>query len=379
MKFAAALSEHPLATHATGEVLGQILESLGEGCELACVFVTAAHGGAIEDITQTVRRVLRPRTLIAVTAVSVLGGRREVEEQSGVALWATELDSAVQPVRLEAVRTTEGVVVGGLPEDIEAGSTLLLLADPFSLPVDGLLEHWAGTRPGVIVVGGLASAARGPGGNRLVLDGGVYTDGAVGVILPPAVGASVVVSQGCRPIGEPMIVTRAERQVMYELAGQPALARLLALLESLGEEERELAEHGIHLGRVIDESKVSFDRGDFLIRNVLGGDREAGSVAVGDEVPVGSTVQFQVRDASSADEDLRALLSGRQAAGALVFTCNGRGIGLFGRPDHDAEVVSEHVEGRAVGGMFCAGELGPVGSRSFLHGFTASVLLFAGR
>lgn len=379
MKFAAALSEHPLATHATGEVLGQVLESLGERCDLACVFVTAAHAGALEDITETVRRVLRTGTLIAVTAVSVLGGTREVEEQPGVTLWAADFDTRVQPVRLEAQRISEGVVVAGLPEGIEAGSTLVLLADPFSLPVDGLLDHWASSRPGLTVVGGLASAARGPGGNRLVLDGATYSDGAVGVLLPPGVGTSVVVSQGCRPIGDPMIVTRAQRQVMYELAGQPALARLLGVLESLGAEERELAARGIHLGRVIDERKVSFERGDFLIRNVLGGDRESGSVAVGDEVPVGSTVQFQVRDAASADEDLRALLSGQHAASALVFTCNGRGTNLFGRPDHDAEVVSEHVEGHAVGGMFCAGELGPIGSRSFLHGFTASVLLFSGR
>ena len=117
--------------------------------------------------------------------------------------------------------------------------------------------------------------------------------------------------------------------------------------------------------------------GDFLVRNVLGADRAAGAVAVGDEVPVGATVQFQVRDAASADEDLRSLLAGHDAAGALVFTCNGRGTHLFGRPDHDAEVISDHVGSGAVGGMFCAGELGPVGGRSFLHGFTASVLLFS--
>jgi small ligand-binding sensory domain FIST len=173
-----------------------------------------------------------------------------------------------------------------------------------------------------------------------------------------------------------MTVTRAEGQVVYELAGRPALERLVELLGALSEEDRALAQQGIHLGHVIDEHKLEFERGDFLVRNVLGGDREAGAIAVGGDVELGATVQFQVRDAASADEDLVELMSGQHAAGALVFTCNGRGMRLFGAPDHDAEVINAHVDGGATAGMFCAGELGPVGSRSFLHGFTASVLLF---
>jgi small ligand-binding sensory domain FIST len=127
---------------------------------------------------------------------------------------------------------------------------------------------------------------------------------------------------------------------------------------------------------VIDEHKSAFERGDFLVRNVIGGDREVGALAVGDDVELGDVVQFQVRDATSADEDLRLLLDGHDADGALVFTCNGRGRRLFGHPDHDAEVVARSIDSHAVAGMFCAGEIGPVGRRSFLHGFTASVALF---
>ena len=171
-------------------------------------------------------------------------------------------------------------------------------------------------------------------------------------------------------------MTRAERNVLYELAGRPALDRLMELVGSLDDHERALAARGLHIGRVIDEHRMDFGRGDFLIRGVLGGDREAGAVAVGDEVEVGATVQFQVRDAASADEDLRELMAGRAAAGALVFTCNGRGSALFGVPDHDAEVVSESLALAPVAGMFCAGELGPVGGRNFVHGFTASIALF---
>jgi small ligand-binding sensory domain FIST len=215
-----------------------------------------------------------------------------------------------------------------------------------------------------------------PGGNRLVVDDRILTDGAVGAYLGPGVDVTSVVSQGCRPVGDPFVITRAEGNIVYELAGKPALERLQDVARALDEDDRQLLSQGVHLGRVIDESKTTFGPGDFLVRNVLGGDPSNGAIAVGDLVEVGSTAQFQVRDAASADADLRHLLDGRHADAALVFTCNGRGTRLFGRPDHDAEAVAEEFPGAAVAGMFCAGELGPVGRKNFLHGFTASVVLF---
>ena len=217
------------------------------------------------------------------------------------------------PVRFDPNPSSVGTTVRGLPASMAGDTTprtLLLVADPFSTPVDGFLESAPETYPGLRVVGGLASAARGPGGNRLVLDDQVFTDGAVGVLLAPEDGANAVVSQGCRPIGQPLTVTKSEGRVIYELAGRPALERLVELLEKLEPDDRALAQQGIHLGRVIDEHKADFGRGDFLIRTVLGGDREVGAIAVGDEIEVGATVQFQVRDAVSADEDLRELLTG---------------------------------------------------------------------
>ena len=377
-EFAAALSEHPLATQAVGEVCGAVLEALGEGPppDLAVLFATAPHTGVMAEIAGTVRSVLEPAALIGTTAVSVVGGAREVEETSAVSLWAARLPEPVVPVRLEAHQTESGWLLGGLPAG--AGDelpTLLLLADPFTFPTDAFVLSAAERYPGLRVIGGMSSAARGPGGNRLVLDGALHSDGSVGVLLPRSVTASTVVSQGCRPIGDPMIVTKAERNIVYELAGQSALERLVGLLEHLSEDERGLAQRGLHLGVVIDEHKLEFGRGDFLVRNVLGADRGVGAIAVGDEVEVGATVQFQVRDAASADDDLRELLGGKRASGALLFTCNGRGMHLFGQPDHDATLLSAAVPGGAVAGMFCAGEIGPVGGRSFLHGFTASVLL----
>ena len=185
-----------------------------------------------------------------------------------------------------------------------------------------------------------------------------------------------VVSQGCRPIGKPFTVTRADRNLVVELGGQPALRRLEELAAGATESDRELLRRGLQVGLVVDEHKVDFERGDFLVRSVLGADPDVGSIAVGDQIDVGQTLQFQVRDGAAADEDLRALLGSHSAAGALVFTCNGRGRHLFGVPDHDSGVIAEILGAVPAAGAFCAGELGPVGGRNFVHGFTASLALF---
>jgi len=197
----------------------------------------------------------------------------------------------------------------------------------------------------------------------------------VGVFLE-GVDVETVVSQGCRPIGDAFVVTRAERNFVEELGGKPAMARLQELAANATDDERELLQRGLHMGLVVDEHKAEFVRGDFLVRNVLGADQESGAVAVGDRVSVGQTVQFHVRDAAAADEDLREMLAGVDARAALVFTCNGRGRHLFGVPDHDAGLVDQLLGPIPAAGAFCAGEIGPVGGRNFLHGFTASLALF---
>ena len=116
------------------------------------------------------------------------------------------------------------------------------------------------------------------------------------------------------------------------------------------------------------------------MRGLLGADEDSGALAIGEPVRVGQTLRFHVRDARSADEDLRlglaGALEGSAAAGALLFTCNGRGTNMFPAPDHDAHAVAKALGGDAVGGFFCAGEIGPVGGKPFLHGFTATLAIF---
>jgi small ligand-binding sensory domain FIST len=375
MRCVTALSQHPIAAEATAEVVGQVLErDLGRR-DLVVLFCSAHHLDSFSAITSTVRSLLEPGRLVGATAQGIVGGEREVEDGPALSLWAADLGAVPPPVRLTAASTSAGVALQGLPPEAQSSDqTVMLMADPFSLPMAEVLDVFAAGDEPTPVLGGLVSAAMTPGGNRLALDDEVFADGAVGAVLDATTTA--VVSQGCRPVGSPMIVTQAEGNQVIELAGKSALSRLEQLATSIAPEERALLANGVHLGVVADEHQAAFGRGDFLVRSVMGADRGRGALSVGSLLEVGTTVQFHVRDASSADDDLRALLTGHHADGALLFTCNGRGRELFGTPDHDAGLVADVTRDGAVAGMFCAGEVGPVGGRSFLHGFTACVLLF---
>lgn len=381
-RFAGGMSRHPLPAVAAGEVAGELLDALGhEDPDLLCCFASAHHLEAFDDIVSSVRELLDPGTLVAQTASSIVGGPREVEDEPALAAFAARLpQSTVRPVGLELTTRGDAAAIAGWPEDVSAararGETLLLLADPFSFPADAFLRALDQGAPDLAVIGGLASAARGRGGNRLALDGEVRHEGAVGAFLS-GVEVRTVVSQGCRPVGQPFVVTAADGNVIAELAGRPALARLRETAETSSERDRDLLRRGLHLGIVVDEQRDHFDRGDFLIRNVVGVDAAKGSLAVGDVVDVGRTVQFHVRDAVAADEDLREMVAGiDEAGGALLFTCNGRGRNLFDAPDHDAGLVDRLLGPLPLAGCFCAGEIGPVGGRNFLHGFTASLAIF---
>jgi small ligand-binding sensory domain FIST len=374
--FAQGLSEHPIPSQAVGEAVGQVLDGLGdERPDLVMLFASPHHIGAMEDIASSIRGLLDPTVLLGGSAGAVIGGGREVEDSPALSLFAARLPATLlTPVRLEVVPTPDGPSLVGWPDHPDG--TMLLLADPFTFPADAFLDRVNEDLPKLQIIGGLASAAMQPGGNRLVLDDQITDSGAVVVVLSGGVEIRTVVSQGCRPVGKPYVVTRSDRNFILELGGKSALQRLQETATAANDEERELMRRGLQIGCVVDETRLEFTRGDFLVRGVVGADQRSGAIAVGDNVPVGRTVQFQVRDAGSADEDLRDLLTSAEADAAILFTCNGRGQRLFGEADHDAGVVDQLLGPLPLAGCFCAGELGPVGTRNFLHGFTASLALF---
>jgi small ligand-binding sensory domain FIST len=283
----------------------------------------------------------------------------------------------VETFDLQFVRAGDGGVLAGYPIAAQGGP-FLVMGDPFTFPMDHLLAYVNDRLPGTTVMGGMASGGLEPGQTRLFLDDRVLDQGAVGARLP-GVRIQSLVSKGCRPVGSVYTVTRAEGNVIHELGGQPPLERIQEMVARLDPGERILVQQGLHIGWVIDPYKSEPVRGDFLVRGVIGTDPESGAIAVGDQIEVGEAVQFHVRDAVTADEDLRELLGHSDAAttlGALLFTCNGRGTRLFDHPDHDAALVSDVLGAPPIAGFNCAGEIGPVGGRNFLHGFTASIALF---
>jgi small ligand-binding sensory domain FIST len=354
----------------------------GAPADLVAVFAASDNLDSVEDGLAAVEARLGSRALMGCGAQGVLGAGRELE-QGGVVVWAASLGGgSAESFHLEPVATGDnGLVIAGLPE-LDGADAMIMLADPYSFPVEPLLAQLGEDFPGLPVIGGLSSA-RGPDGGVLLHDDAVTNTGAVGAVLR-GVDVRACVSQGARPIGPEMVITAADGNVVHELASRPALVRLREAIGELDTEERMLASNGLLLGIVVDENQPEYERGDFLVRGLVDVDEESGSVTVGDLVRVGQTARLQVRDGVSADEDLRDVLM-RQLrelnappAGALVFTCNGRGVGMFGAPDHDAAALEDAFGQVPAAGFFCAGEIGPVGRRNFLHGFTATMAVFPG-
>jgi len=374
------------AGEAARRAVGEARASLGDAApSFAVLFASAHYFGSAEALAGAVAEETGRLPLIGCVAEAVAGGAREVESGPAVSLWLAADAGPVETFAMEFVRTPSGGAYGGYRFGPGPAGLHLLICDPFTFPASDLLAHLNRQGPGAVLMGGIASGGLAQRQSRLFLDGRVLSSGAVGAHLPRA-EIHPLVAQGCRPVGDPYTTTRADGNVIFELGGRSPLARLQELAAALPGRDRELLARGVQLGLVIDEYRAEPRQGDFLIRGIVGTDPASGAIAVGDEVEVGQTVQFHVRDADSADEDLRrtleraaAGLGGRRAAGALMFTCNGRGSRLFPEPDHDAGLLASMLGEIPMAGFFCAGEIGPVGGQNFLHAFTASIALFPER
>jgi small ligand-binding sensory domain FIST len=383
----AGLSTHEDGREAARAALDTALAALdGRPADLVFLFVSPQHEDVQRSIIDVATERVEGATVLGCSAGGVIGAGREIEDAPAVAAWAASLPGiGVQPFRLTFQREDDHAIIEGLEElpAPDEDPVMVMLADPFSFPADVLLDHLNDTSAGIPIVGGMASGGLEAGRNSLYFNDEILRDGAVGAILTGG-GMATVVSQGCRPVGRTYAVTRAERNVLFEMGGAPAMSRIEELYAESTERDQLLIRRGLHVGSAITETKPELGRGDFLVRNVVGVDRDTGAIAISDVVEIGRTVQFQVRDAESAREDLRVVLERERStrpadvAGALLFSCNGRGSALFGQPDHDVNAVRRAFGDVPVAGFFAAGEIGPVAGKNFLHGFTASILLFRG-
>jgi len=384
-RFGDGLAVDPDLVRATRQATRQALDQLDDHPpDLVCLFACAADPDDFALISEQAAGQVGEATVLGCSAGGVIGRGRGVELTPSVSVWAASLPGArLEAFHLDVVRTADSLAVLGLPDIEPRDQVVVLLADPYTFPVDSFVERSNEVLPGLPLVGGLATGPGGQGSTRLILDGEVHDRGAIGVVLGGAVAASTLVSQGCRPVGPAMTVTGADENVLLELAGTPALSKLEEIVAELSPQDSELVAQGLQVGIAMDEYADHHERGDFLIRGVVGADRERDALVIGDVVGVGQTVRFQVRDAHAAEEDLAETLARFRARagldpveGALLFSCNGRGSALFASADHDVRAVQAGLATRGVAGFFAAGEIGPVAGRNHLHGFTASVLAF---
>ncbi len=389
VKWASTLSRRADAASAFDDAAAAMDEQLGGGApDLLLAFVSPHHAGDAESIAARARRRFPGVLLAGCTTAGVIGGAREAEEGPALSLTAGVLPG----VALSGfqVATTSMPAAGGESRAwlALAGAapgtrpSFLLLCDPFTIDAGELVAGLELAYPGAPKFGGLASGGGRPGDNRLLLGANVYRNGAVGIALSGNLAVDTIIAQGCRPIGKPMLVTRCSGGLLQQLDGRPPLQVLTELHASLSRRDRDLLRHSLFLGLDMRESRVEYDPGELLVRNILGADRESGALAVGAEIRPMQVVQFVLRDARSAEEDLHRMLDRHRRsdvappAGALLFSCVGRGAGLFGRPDHDTEIFEESLGPAPLGGFFCNGEIGPVGGATFLHGYTSAFALF---
>jgi small ligand-binding sensory domain FIST len=378
----AGISTRPDPLAAGVEAAGETAQQIGGAeVDLAVVFASGTNLRAPEAVLEGVRSALAPGALVGCAAGGVLGAGRELESGSAVAVWAARFSGTGAAETFHVTMGEDGDTIDGLPP-LAGSSGVILLTDPYSFSPDLALAELAAHAPAVPVLGGLASGRTPAGGSALFVGDRVYEEGAAGVRLR-GIEMLPCVSQGAAPVGRELTITAAESNIIYELAGRPALDSVEQIVGELTQRERVLLSEGLLIGIVIESGHPEYEQGDFLVRGVLGADPESRGLIVGAPVQEGQIVRLHARDAQSADEDLRRALrlrvealAGEPPAGAIVFSCNGRGRAMFGTPDHDALAISEELGGAPTAGFFAAGEIGPVGGRSFLHGFTATIAVF---
>jgi small ligand-binding sensory domain FIST len=384
MEWASASSRLDPAAESCAEVARGLRARLGDApVDLMLAFVSGPGQARTEATAERLRAELPATTFAAISARGVVTRDEEIEQGVALSVVAARLPGVdVKPFLL--MQETWAEPVGSEAEfDLRApgargAELVVLMGDPFSLDMDrvlGLFNRWA---PGVRVVGGLASAAPRPGGNTLVLNDWSAHEGGFAIALHGALRVDVVVSQGCEPFGPPLDVTHVEDNLILTLDGQPAVERIEQVLRGMPESERRRLSQGLYVGR--PARGEASGRGDYLIRNLLGADRDRGALAVADVIGPREKIRLHVRDGRAALDDLHMLLSPQAfdtaASGMLLFACNGRGAALFGEPGRDIRTLQDALSAAApCAGMFCAGELGPVGERNFLHGHTASIAI----
>ena len=386
MVFASAITTEPEFKEASQSLVEQIDAQMNlADIDLVLFFLSPHFRVVAADLADSLRTSLNPHVLLGNTAEGVIGRDRELEREPAVALVAAHLPGVeLVPFSLQSMNwektlgdsTTFHQTVAA-PDNTKL---FVLLADPFTTPMDSLLDAFNDFYANLPIIGGIASGSTRPGGNALLLNEQLQNNGAVGVAFSGNFAVDVIVSQGCRPIGQALTVTRVEKNIIYELENETPMTNLQRLIQQLSAEDKVLLQQGLFIGRAITDNQETLGRGDFLIRGVMGIDQENGAMIVSDYINEGEIIQFHLRDASTAEEDLEMMLAPQlfydPPSGGLLFSCNGRGTRLYDHPHGDITTIQKILGNINIAGFFCAGEIGPIGGKNFLHGHTVSMVLF---
>jgi len=355
---------------------------------LGLVFMAPKFFPYARQTLEILRVHARIPLLAGCSGAGLIAGSNEIEGASGLVLALYSLPGAeLKGFRFaqKQVEEANGGVYWHLETSVEPNRTngWLVFIDPFHLDAESWLHSWNEAYAPLPALGGLASGVFSDQTTQVYLNGDVFEDGGVAVSVGGEVKLASIISQGCTPIGEAWTLTRVEHNLIRQIANRPAYAVLAETFQKLPPAEQQKARGNLFIGLVVNEYLEDFHRGDFLVRNLIGGDPNSGVLAVGAMPRAGQTMQFQRRDAAAATEDLNELLSRAKKQftattiyGGCLCSCNGRGQNLFGRPNHDAEMVQQRLGPFGLTGFFCNGEIGPVGQKNFLHGYTASLALF---
>lgn len=367
---------------AAAEVAESVLGQLGQSPDLGVVFFTPQHREQVSDLHREIQGRLGPDVLIGCSSSGTIGAGQEHQVGPGISLWAACAPGArVQSFHLSLTEMEGGGFVRGWP-DVGPEASVILLVDPFGFPLDPFLSSLRKGGKYPTLIGGLASGANRFGGNLLIENDHVVSSGAVGFVIDGAARFQPLVSQGCRPIGQPLRVTRSQKNIVLELNGAPACELFNQTMGSLEEDERLRFSRAPHVGIHEGGEEYEGGAGSFRVRGIMGLDNQEGSMAIADFVNEGMVLQFHTKDGEAAHDDLNQILGLATGfypspAGALMFACAGRGLPLFGRSDHDIALIQSHYPKLPVSGMFAAGEIGPCGGQPFIHGFavTAGLLV----
>jgi small ligand-binding sensory domain FIST len=355
---------------------------------LGLVFMTPRFFSNAKQVLEILRVHAQIPLLVGCSSTSLISGGEEIEQNGGISLALYNLpDAKLEPfyITQEQVDEANGPAYWHNETGIEPPKTngWLAFADPFNLDCDTWLREWNEAYAPLAVVGGLASGDFTGRSTQVYLNGEVYSEGVVVVSVGGKVEVASVISQGCTPIGETWTITKVDQNLIHEIGNRPAYEVLIETFGKLSPEDQKKCQGNLFIGLVVNEYLEEFHRGDFLIRNLIGVDPNSGVVAVGALPRAGQTMQFQRRDATAANEDMMALLNrayeqlkNRKIYGGCLCSCNGRGSGLFGYPNHDAGLIQRRLGPIGLSGFFCNGEIGPIGDKNFLHGYTASLALF---